>query len=479
MIVSPQHTSCDDWQLCHACGKPPLAEQNLLRCHNCQSAFYHDANCQRKHWKEHKRVCNSMKRVFAPLTNLLKDRDTISESCWWESVSARELSHSDNLWQINVQRWRREDYLNAMQGFQQALEPFQQAWEGLVGSQPQISSFVPESLSQSWYPWACRLLFCAYCEMDAQNIPLGRDRLLQCLSLLLASVPSDRLSTIPAWSDAWMELMLSMEEIPEQRVFARNLAYLALSSGLPAPCGWVHPLQRPGYMVLISLESPQSISPAFIPRESHPSWCRSLEDHFPLILEEYRSLTHQRRGWSSVGSGSRGSGHDDHRVVVGQDWSEWVLFGTGAQVGEAPRTRELVRRLVPDAVSLAEEGGGEVIFSRLAPHTRIQSHCGTTNFRWTAHLGLIVPVQPAQSESNTPICGIRVSREWNTWEPGKILLFDDSYEHEVVNDSDYERVVLLLRLWHPELHSQFRGKSLFQAREHKEEATDKRYNPPL
>lgn len=31
------------------------------------------------------------------------------------------------------------------------------------------------------------------------------------------------------------------------------------------------------------------------------------------------------------------------------------------------------------------------------------------------------------------------------------LFFDDTYEHEVFNKTDEERVVLLFDLWHPEL----------------------------
>ena len=27
-------------------------------------------------------------------------------------------------------------------------------------------------------------------------------------------------------------------------------------------------------------------------------------------------------------------------------------------------------------------------------------------------------------------CRLRVGREWRTWQPGKCLVFDDSYEHE-------------------------------------------------
>lgn len=140
-------------------------------------------------------------------------------------------------------------------------------------------------------------------------------------------------------------------------------------------------------------------------------------------------------------------------------------------------TTQLLRQHVPDAVTLAQQGGGEVIFSRLSPHTHIKSHCGPTNLRWTAHLGLVIP-------NKSKDCRIRVGHEWVSWSAGKILLFDDSFEHEVRNDTDEERVVLLIRLWHPEL-APTSGRTVGLASQlvqeaiaKKEESIQKRYKPP-
>jgi len=57
-------------------------------------------------------------------------------------------------------------------------------------------------------------------------------------------------------------------------------------------------------------------------------------------------------------------------------------------------------------------------------------------------------------------------------------MFDDSYEHEVRNDTDYTRVVLLLRLWHPGLMRVQRDFYLSEAKARKEEDVQKRYHPP-
>ena len=46
---------------------------------------------------------------------------------------------------------------------------------------------------------------------------------------------------------------------------------------------------------------------------------------------------------------------------------------------------------------------------------------------------------------------IRVARESRTWEEGKCIVFDDSFEHEVIHDGSRNRFVLLINFFHPEL----------------------------
>jgi len=49
-------------------------------------------------------------------------------------------------------------------------------------------------------------------------------------------------------------------------------------------------------------------------------------------------------------------------------------------------------------------------------------HCGPSNTRIRAHLGLVVP---------EGCCRMRVANETIEWKEGKIIVFDDSFEHEV------------------------------------------------
>lgn len=88
-----------------------------------------------------------------------------------------------------------------------------------------------------------------------------------------------------------------------------------------------------------------------------------------------------------------------------------------------------------------------VLFSLLRPGTHIEPHNGMLNTRLICHLPLIVP----------PDCAFRVGNEIRSWEYGKLLIFDDSIQHEAWNRSDGNRFILLFEIWKPELNEDERG----------------------
>ncbi|CTQ34598.1 Aspartyl/Asparaginyl beta-hydroxylase [Jannaschia rubra] len=98
-----------------------------------------------------------------------------------------------------------------------------------------------------------------------------------------------------------------------------------------------------------------------------------------------------------------------------------------------------------DAHGAAVEGAGVAYFSRLAPGTRIASHRGATNTRLRLHLGIDIPAEG---------CTMTVAGEAGTWRTGRCTVFDDSFFHDVRNDSPDPRVVLIVDLWHPDLSPQ-------------------------
>jgi beta-hydroxylase len=81
------------------------------------------------------------------------------------------------------------------------------------------------------------------------------------------------------------------------------------------------------------------------------------------------------------------------------------------------------------------------MFSILSPGKKIPPHCGPYNGILRYHLGLVVP-EPDR-------CAIRVGPETRNWAVGSSLIFDDTYEHEVTNESTQERVVLFVDIERP------------------------------
>ncbi|KAH8069295.1 peptide-aspartate beta-dioxygenase [Aureococcus anophagefferens] len=195
-------------------------------------------------------------------------------------------------------------------------------------------------------------------------------------------------------------------------------------------------------------------------------WVAALEAMSGEVRAEAAALV-DAETWSDVGGQGRGpSGAHDGAVVDGS-WREVVLLGAGAVEGAAPATAR-GETACPTRRALRFRGG-EVILSRLAPRSAIRPHCAPTNLRLTCHLGLAVP----------PGGGCRIRwRRLADLGRGRCLLFDDSFEHEVRNDTDRARVVLLLRFFHPDLAPERRGAACRDAIEAKAAAERAHWAPP-
>jgi aspartate beta-hydroxylase len=85
--------------------------------------------------------------------------------------------------------------------------------------------------------------------------------------------------------------------------------------------------------------------------------------------------------------------------------------------------------------------GPEVLFSVYTPGTHLLPHRGVTNTRLVAHLPLIVPQD----------CALNVGGELHPWREGRVVVFDDTYEHESWNRSGEVRVILIFDIWNPHL----------------------------
>ena len=81
-------------------------------------------------------------------------------------------------------------------------------------------------------------------------------------------------------------------------------------------------------------------------------------------------------------------------------------------------------------------------FSILSPRKKIPPHRGAWAGVLRMHLGLIVP-EPRKR------CRIRIADQVHTWQEGRCLVFDDTYNHQVWNNTDGYRVVLFVDFERP------------------------------
>lgn len=169
--------------------------------------------------------------------------------------------------------------------------------------------------------------------------------------------------------------------------------------------------------------------------------CRKLEENVTMIQKEALEILRQ-----DASGGARFASHDSKALAAG-DWCDVGLYLNGMRNDvnaiRAPKTSAL---LCSDVGGLRQDCTscplGSAYFSLLRPHTWIAAHCGPTNARLRAHLSLIVP------EGD---CEIIVGGEARKWVEGEVLLFDDSFEHEVHNATNLPRLVLIVDQWHPDL----------------------------
>ena len=117
-------------------------------------------------------------------------------------------------------------------------------------------------------------------------------------------------------------------------------------------------------------------------------------------------------------------------------WRSFVLWGYSFpiedNIEQCPRTAAIVGQI---------PGLNSAFFSILAPGTHISDHRGVTKGLITCHLGLIVP--------RDGDVRMRVGNRILRWAEGQTLVFDDTCNHEVWNETSGTRVVLLVQFERP------------------------------
>lgn len=158
-----------------------------------------------------------------------------------------------------------------------------------------------------------------------------------------------------------------------------------------------------------------------------------LKENWETIRDEALAVMVDRNNTPPFGDIS-----PDHRRIAQN--SAWKSFFFGGYGYKSPKNRALC----PKTAALIDQVPDVVValFSILDPGAHIRDHYGVTKAMLNVHLGLVVPPEKDR-------CEIRVKDQFRRWKPGEFMIFDETYNHEVWNDSDEARVILFLQVRRP------------------------------
>ena len=198
---------------------------------------------------------------------------------------------------------------------------------------------------------------------------------------------------------------------------ARQLFRNGVARGL-----WDNPLQRPVHKYVRGLTSkPWHNKHAFLfttkledgAKQIKSELFYNLENHPYLFSLDYENVAHCG-DWKNIKLIS----NDGQRTK----YADYFL-----------KTMEIIDNSKQEFITIK--------FSAIQPGTHIAPHTGPSNDRLRVHLSIV----------HTGGARIRVGTEWRSWEEGKVIILDSSWEHEVVHNGNDTRIVLILDIWHPDL----------------------------
>lgn len=206
----------------------------------------------------------------------------------------------------------------------------------------------------------------------------------------------------------------------------------------------ISPLQNPIIFV------PGIPATPFYPATLYP-WIADAVALLPQIQKELAAIQYSSSGFRPYQNEFGLNTHPFAKPTDGptrkyeeNDWNMYFFYRGGTEVSEhhaqCPVTSSFLKE-IPELETTM------VCFSALKPGIWIPPHYGLTNAIVRIHIPLVIPSD----------CMIRVGDQTRHWQPSVPLLFDDSFEHEVWNKSQYTRIVLFINAFHPNLESHERA----------------------
>lgn len=196
------------------------------------------------------------------------------------------------------------------------------------------------------------------------------------------------------------------------------------------------PRQQPTFLYF-----PDLPPAAYLDRSLFP-WIEQLESHTDAIRAELMKLLPSSEGRERVFTTDELERENLRGLDEPPSWNGYYFYRHGVRrddnCSSCPDTANALSAL---PLAHVREHGPEVLYSVFTPGTHLLPHKGVTNTRLVGHLPLLVPED----------CALRVGGEIHEWKPGRVVVFDDTYEHEAWNRSKQTRVVMIFDIWNPHL----------------------------
>ncbi len=162
------------------------------------------------------------------------------------------------------------------------------------------------------------------------------------------------------------------------------------------------------------------------------NWIQQFNKNHIKILNEYLAMVKHNQ-FPDISEISE----EQNIVVNKKEWHFFPFYIYGNRMSnnlvKCPETAKLLA-IIPNLTT--------AFFSVLQPGTHIKEHRGAFKGYLKFHFGIKIP------EPNSE-CAIRIEDKIYYWENGQAFIFDDTYLHEVWNNSNQERAVLYVDFIRP------------------------------
>ena len=181
---------------------------------------------------------------------------------------------------------------------------------------------------------------------------------------------------------------------------------------------------------LIARSSRVSNGPVLSPDQF--SWTADLRRNWEAIRREALAVLEFPDGVPAL----RDISPDHAGIATDLRWRSFFLIGYGQHI-----ERNLARCPVTGSILSRIAGLNSGFFSILEPGAHIPLHRGVTKGLLTCHLGLHVPQDGRLL--------MKIGSDTIRWQEGEVVVFDDTWPHEVWNDTRGTRIILLVQFERP------------------------------